>query len=232
MAYVDTRCIPVFVTKPRETEEQRQQRIAATKANQEYRSYRAFRKRGGAVKDAQVANAFRELGIDYMALREKAFQQGPLRLEGVRVDRLSQSAVQFLVENFDVGQVEDRKSGKALLHFKTQKEKRKDNSQMNFLKEVVDKSEIHRKEVKQVYDAMVEVIHEQLKSERRVRLPEIGVVAVRYRAAKPKRKGMNPFTKQMTTFKAKPASNKLKINPAKQLKDFAAKLAVVAPKKK
>ena len=39
--------------------------------------------------------------------------------------------------------------------------------------------------------------------------------------AKKARKGINPFTKEETTFKAKPASVKLKVRPLKKLKDAA-----------
>ena len=40
-------------------------------------------------------------------------------------------------------------------------------------------------------------------------------------AAVPKRKGINPFTKEETVFKAKPAHIKLKVRPLKKLKDAA-----------
>jgi nucleoid DNA-binding protein len=40
--------------------------------------------------------------------------------------------------------------------------------------------------------------------------------------AKKARKGINPFTKEETTFKAKPASIKLKVRALKKLKDAAA----------
>ncbi|KZC15922.1 MULTISPECIES: HU family DNA-binding protein [unclassified Rhodanobacter] len=40
--------------------------------------------------------------------------------------------------------------------------------------------------------------------------------------AKPKRKGINPFTKEEQWFAAKPASTKIKIRPLKKLKDAAA----------
>jgi nucleoid DNA-binding protein len=40
--------------------------------------------------------------------------------------------------------------------------------------------------------------------------------------AKKARKGINPFTKEETVFKAKPASVKLKVRPLKKLKDAAA----------
>jgi nucleoid DNA-binding protein len=40
--------------------------------------------------------------------------------------------------------------------------------------------------------------------------------------AKPKRKGINPFTKEEQWFAAKPATTKVKIRPLKKLKDAAA----------
>ena len=40
--------------------------------------------------------------------------------------------------------------------------------------------------------------------------------------AKPKRKGINPFTKEEQWFAAKPASTKVKVRPLKKLKDAAA----------
>ncbi|HET8897962.1 MAG TPA: HU family DNA-binding protein [Rhodanobacteraceae bacterium] len=40
--------------------------------------------------------------------------------------------------------------------------------------------------------------------------------------AKPKRKGINPFTKEEQVFAAKPASIKVKVRPLKKLKDAAA----------
>jgi len=39
--------------------------------------------------------------------------------------------------------------------------------------------------------------------------------------AKPKRKGINPFTKQEQWFEAKPATTKVKVRPLKKLKDAA-----------
>lgn len=39
--------------------------------------------------------------------------------------------------------------------------------------------------------------------------------------AKPKRKGMNPFTKQEQWFAAKPATVRVKVRPLKKLKDAA-----------
>ena len=49
-------------------------------------------------------------------------------------------------------------------------------------------------------------------------LLKITAVAV---PAKKARKGLNPFTKQETVFKAKPATVKLRVRPLKKLKDAA-----------
>ncbi len=40
--------------------------------------------------------------------------------------------------------------------------------------------------------------------------------------ARPARKGINPFTKEEVTFKARPKSTKVKVRPLKKLKDAAA----------
>jgi hypothetical protein len=46
------------------------------------------------------------------------------------------------------------------------------------------------------------------------------VMAVKI-AAKPKRKGINPFTGQEQVFAAKPATIRVKVRPLKKLKDAA-----------
>ncbi len=53
-------------------------------------------------------------------------------------------------------------------------------------------------------------------------MPGLLKVDVQKVPAKPARKGINPFTKEPTTFKAKPASLKVKVRPMKALKDAAA----------
>ncbi|MFT3755128.1 MAG: HU family DNA-binding protein [Pseudoxanthomonas sp.] len=53
-------------------------------------------------------------------------------------------------------------------------------------------------------------------------LPGLLKITVVNVPAKPKRKGINPFTKEEVTFAAKPASVKVKVRPLKKLKDAAA----------
>jgi len=79
------------------------------------------------------------------------------------------------------------------------------------------------KDVRAVLAALESTIHASI-SKRGPRvfvlpgLLKIQVVAV---PAKPKRKGINPFTGEETTFKAKPATVKVKVRPMKKLKDAA-----------
>jgi hypothetical protein len=54
-------------------------------------------------------------------------------------------------------------------------------------------------------------------------LPGLLKVTVASIPAKPKRKGINPFTKQEQWFAAKPATVRVKVRPLKKLKDAAAK---------
>ena len=103
---------------------------------------------------------------------------------------------------------------------------------LNIRKAIAEKSEQKPKVVREVYDALVDVVQDTLKSDRRVRLPGLGIVSIKFKPARPKRKGKNPFTGEMTTFKANPASNKLKFRPAKELKNFVDRLPKVEPKKK
>lgn len=52
-------------------------------------------------------------------------------------------------------------------------------------------------------------------------LPGLFKITVVNVPAKPKRKGINPFTGEETIFKAKPATVKVKVRPMKRLKDAA-----------
>jgi nucleoid DNA-binding protein len=53
-------------------------------------------------------------------------------------------------------------------------------------------------------------------------LPGLLKITVTSVPAKPKRQGINPFTKQEQWFAAKPATVKVKVRPLKKLKDAAA----------
>ncbi len=54
-------------------------------------------------------------------------------------------------------------------------------------------------------------------------LPGLLKIKVARKPATPERAGINPFTKEETVFKAKPARNVVKVRPLKGLKDLAPK---------
>jgi len=51
-------------------------------------------------------------------------------------------------------------------------------------------------------------------------IPGLMKLTVVHKPATEEREGINPFTKEPTIFKAKPASGKVKIQPLKALKDL------------
>jgi nucleoid DNA-binding protein len=79
-----------------------------------------------------------------------------------------------------------------------------------------------RKNVKAVIDALTEIGHKELKRNGVFVLPGFAKFVVIKKPARPARKGINPFTKEPTTFAAKPASKAVKARPAKAIKDAIA----------
>jgi nucleoid DNA-binding protein len=58
-----------------------------------------------------------------------------------------------------------------------------------------------------------------LKRKGRVSLPQLGVLRLKVKKARPARKGRNPFTGQEMMFKAKPRTRVVKFRAAKALKE-------------
>ena len=71
--------------------------------------------------------------------------------------------------------------------------------------------------------ALEDSIHASIskKGPRTFVLPGLLKITVTNVPAKKARKGINPFTGEPTTFKAKPATVKVKVRPMKKLKDAA-----------
>lgn len=102
---------------------------------------------------------------------------------------------------------------------------------MSIISNVAERCGQKRSVVKEVYSALVEEVAHSLKEDRRVRLPDLGIIGLKFRPARKKSKGISPFTKKEVVFKARPASNKLKFRFATDLRKLADKLPAVAPKK-
>ena len=84
-------------------------------------------------------------------------------------------------------------------------------------------TELSRKQVAAVLDSLGEVIEAHLKKNGAGEfvLPGLLKISSLRKPATKARKGINPFTKEEVTFKAKPASTVIKVRPLKKLKDMA-----------
>jgi DNA-binding protein HU-beta len=76
-----------------------------------------------------------------------------------------------------------------------------------------------RKDVKGVIDSLAEIGHKKLKKTGAFFVPGFAKLIVIKKPATKARKGINPFTKEPTIFKAKPARKIIKARPVKAAKD-------------
>lgn len=79
-----------------------------------------------------------------------------------------------------------------------------------------------RKDVVKVLDSLTQLGHTELKKRGVFVLPGFAKFVVVKKPATPAREGINPFTKEPTTFAAKPARKVIKARPVKALKDSIA----------
>jgi len=92
-------------------------------------------------------------------------------------------------------------------------------SKTELIEAVATQSGLEKKQVTAVLDALNDVVYRELKAENEVVLPGLLKLTAVTKPAVPEREGINPFTKEPTTFKAKPARKVLKPRPLKALKD-------------
>lgn len=92
------------------------------------------------------------------------------------------------------------------------------------LNEIAENSELSRKQVTAVLDELEVLIQRSIKKRAlgEFTIPGLMKISTVKKPATKARKGVNPFTGEETTFKAKPASVAVKVRPLKKLKDFAA----------
>lgn len=89
------------------------------------------------------------------------------------------------------------------------------------ISEVSLRADLTKKQVEEVLRALSDVTQEQLAAKGPGIAVVPGIVRLKTvdRPAKPARAGINPFTKEAITIKAKPASRALKASPVKSLKE-------------
>ena len=87
---------------------------------------------------------------------------------------------------------------------------------------IAETTGLTKKQVNSVFEAMAGQIKKSLSSRGpgMYTVPGLMKLVVVRKPAVPARKGINPFTGEETTFKARPARNVVKVRPLKSLKDM------------
>ncbi len=90
------------------------------------------------------------------------------------------------------------------------------------INEVVEKTDLTKKQVTAVFDELAIIIERHIKkrSAGQFTLPGLLKIEVKRKPKTKARKGINPFTGEPMTIKAKPARNVVKVRPLKRLKDM------------
>jgi DNA-binding protein HU-beta len=92
-------------------------------------------------------------------------------------------------------------------------------SKSEIIQKVADECSMAKKDVKAVMESLSTVAYKELKKAGVFVLPGFAKFMVVKKPATPERTGINPFTKEPTVFKAKPARKTLKVRPVKAAKD-------------
>ncbi len=87
---------------------------------------------------------------------------------------------------------------------------------------LAESTELTKQQVASLLDGLTELIGNNLRDGGPgvFTLPGLMKVSVVHKPATEEREGINPFTKEPTVFKAKPASKSVKLRPLKALKDM------------
>ena len=99
--------------------------------------------------------------------------------------------------------------------------KRKRMSKSQFVSALADKCGLSKKQVASALDAMNAMVAQQLgsKGPGEVVIPGLLKLSVVVKPATRKHEGINPFTKEPMTYKAKSARKVVRVRPLKALKD-------------
>ena len=94
-------------------------------------------------------------------------------------------------------------------------------SKSELINEIADQQSLSRKDVKAVIEAMAEVGYQQIRKNGAFLVPGFAKFVVIKKPATPERQGLNPFTKEPTVFKARPARKIVRARPVKAAKEEA-----------
>ena len=90
------------------------------------------------------------------------------------------------------------------------------------INELAQNTELTKKQISSVFDELAILIERHIKkrSPGKFVFPGLMKIEVKRKPATKARKGFNPFTKEETMFKAKPARNVVKVRPLKKVKEM------------
>lgn len=86
---------------------------------------------------------------------------------------------------------------------------------------IAEVTDLPRKQVVSVLDALTSVMAQDVAKMGTFNLLGLAKIVVVKKPATKARKGINPFTKEPTVFKAKPARKVVRVRPLRALKNFA-----------
>jgi nucleoid DNA-binding protein len=92
-------------------------------------------------------------------------------------------------------------------------------SKSELIQKIADDVSLPKKDVKAVIESLATVGYKEMKKTGAFLLPGFAKFVVIKKPATKERTGINPFTKEPTVFKAKPARKVLKVRPVKAAKD-------------
>lgn len=95
---------------------------------------------------------------------------------------------------------------------------KKSFTKTDLLQCLVENTELPKKKIAEVLETLQSIMHAHVKSGCAFAHPGMFKMTVVKKPATKARKGINPFTGEPTTFKAKPARKVVKIKPLKKLK--------------
>jgi nucleoid DNA-binding protein len=93
-------------------------------------------------------------------------------------------------------------------------------SKSEVIAQICKDTDLTKKEVSAVFESLNGVIRKSLRGAGVFTMPGLLKMKVVKKPATKAREGINPFTKEKVTFKAKPASKKVRVMPLKNLKAF------------
>src|ERR1700712_5838836 len=92
-------------------------------------------------------------------------------------------------------------------------------SKSQLIEKISTENEVAKKDVKGVLETLANVGYKELKKNGAFLVPGFAKFVVINKPATKARKGINPFTKEPTVFKAKPARKIVRARPVKAAKD-------------